>query len=344
MIFRRLSFWLGVAGVLLTIATLWGGSGKQIAPSPMEAPPRNPYSTTVAAAGIIEAVHENVRIAPPVSGLVTKVFVKVADHVEEGSSLFQLDDRELRAQLQTKIDSLPPTAARIAEQEIRLQDLEDQLRRLRSVQDRRAVSEDDLRRKWHEVESAKRSLIRARADLRLAHTQRDEAQAVLNRLTVRAPRAGTILQVNMRAGEYATVNATEPHLLLGDTETLQVRADIDEVNAPLVVPGSAAVAYLKGRTDEAIPLTFGRIEPYIVPKRSLTGDNRERVDTRVLQVIYRFDKPTYPVYVGQQVDVFIERALNSNEDTGASSEAAQVTDDTEEKIKNANPPALQYAE
>ncbi|KPK27530.1 MAG: hypothetical protein AMK69_10445, partial [Nitrospira bacterium SG8_3] len=146
--------------------------------------------------------------------------------------------------------------------------------------------------------------------LHLARTERDEVQALLNRLTVRAPRSATILQVNVRAGEYAMVNAIEPLILLGDTETLQVRADIDEVNAPLVVPGSPAVAYLKGFTDKAIPLTFDRIEPYIVPKRSLTGENRERVDTRVLQVIYRFERPAFSVYVGQQVDVYIERSSN----------------------------------
>jgi hypothetical protein len=108
--------------------------------------------------------------------------------------------------------------------------------------------------------------------------------------------------------------SSDPLILLGDTETLQVRADIDEVNAPLVVQGSPAVAYLKGYTDKAIPLTFDRIEPYIVPKRSLTGDNRERVDTRVLQVIYGFEKPPFPVYVGQQVDVFIERSPNALKD------------------------------
>ncbi len=310
MVFRRLSVWLALAGVLLTIATLWGARDKPAAPPPMEAPPHNPYSSTVAAAGIIEAVNENVRIAPPVSGLVTKVHVTVDDHVEKDDLLFQIDDRELRAQLQTKTDSLPSAAARIAELDIRLRDLRDQLRRLQSVKDQRAVSEDDVQRKWHEVEAAKRGLIRSRADLRLAQTQRDEVQAILDRLTVRAPRAGTILQVNMRAGEYAMVNANEPLILLGDTETLQVRADIDEVNAPLVIPGSAAVAYLKGQTDQSIPLTFDRIEPYIVPKRSLTGDNKERVDTRVLQVIYKFDKPNFPIYVGQQVDVFIEREGN----------------------------------
>ncbi|MCA9470616.1 MAG: efflux RND transporter periplasmic adaptor subunit [Nitrospirales bacterium] len=313
MILKRLSFWVAIGGVILTVVALWGARAISPAPPPLEAPPRNPYAATVAASGIIEAVNENVRIAPPVSGLVTKVYVEVGDHVSRGKPLFQLDDRALRAGLRTRQDSLPSVLARIEEEKIRLKDLQDQLGRLQAVEDRRAVSQDDLQKKWHEVERAKRALIRAKADFHLAKTQRDEAKILLERLTVRAPRSGTILQVNIRAGEYAIVGAQDPYILLGDTERLQVRADIDEVNAPLVRPQSPAVAYLKGSTTRSIPLEFTRIEPYIVPKRSLTGDNRERVDTRVLQVIYRFHKPEFPVYVGQQVDVFIERGQVSKD-------------------------------
>jgi hypothetical protein len=44
----------------------------------------------------------------------------------------------------------------------------------------------------------------------------------------------------------------------------------------------------------------------VVPKKSLTGDSNERVDTRVLQALYRFDRKELPIYVGQQMDVFIE--------------------------------------
>ena len=44
----------------------------------------------------------------------------------------------------------------------------------------------------------------------------------------------------------------------------------------------------------------------MLPKKSLTGDSAERVDTRVLQVLYSFDPKSLPVYVGQQMDVFIE--------------------------------------
>jgi HlyD family secretion protein len=53
-------------------------------------------------------------------------------------------------------------------------------------------------------------------------------------------------------------------------------------------------------------LKFVRIEPYVIPKKSLTGDNTERVDTRVLQVIYAVDGGNKRLFVGQQVDVFID--------------------------------------
>jgi HlyD family secretion protein len=45
-----------------------------------------------------------------------------------------------------------------------------------------------------------------------------------------------------------------------------------------------------------------------VPKKSLTGDNTERVDTRVLQVIYALETKNRPIYVGQQMDVFVDAA------------------------------------
>jgi hypothetical protein len=49
-----------------------------------------------------------------------------------------------------------------------------------------------------------------------------------------------------------------------------------------------------------------RFEPYVVPKKSLTGDSTERVDTRVLQIIFGFTRGELPIFVGQQMDVFID--------------------------------------
>ena len=310
-ILKRMSVWLAVAGLGFAGWVLMGANRKDPMPQPISEPPRSSYQHTVAASGIIEAVNENVRIAPPVAGLTTKVFVKVGDQVAEEAPLFKLDDRELRAQLLTREAAILPLQAQIEEQKYKVGDLETQLHRLQSVHDERAVSEDDLKRTWYALEMAKRGVQRLQATLKQAIAQREEVTILLNRLTVRAPRRGTILQVNIRAGEYATLGATDPLMLLGETERLQIRADIDEVNAPLVVPQAGGTASIKSLADRKIPLTFVRIEPYVVPKKSLTGENTERVDTRVLQVIYRFERPSFPVYAGQQVDVFIERQPSS---------------------------------
>ena len=115
--------------------------------------------------------------------------------------------------------------------------------------------------------------------------------------------------MDLRAGEYASVPPSDlnnPSLLLGETRQLQLRADVDEDSASRVTAGAPAVAFIKGMRSDPIPLRFVRIEPYVTTKKSLTGDSTERVDTRVLQVIYQFDHSNTPVYVGQQMDVFIE--------------------------------------
>jgi hypothetical protein len=90
---------------------------------------------------------------------------------------------------------------------------------------------------------------------------------------------------------------------------LHIRVDIDENDGWRFKPGARGVAYLRGNKDLKADLAFVRVEPYVTPKASLTGSSTERVDTRVLQVIYRFDPTRLPAYVGQQVDVFIEAPL-----------------------------------
>ena len=59
-------------------------------------------------------------------------------------------------------------------------------------------------------------------------------------------------------------------------------------------------------TGHEVRLRFVRVEPLVIPKKALTGENTERVDTRVLQAIYAIDRADHPIYVGQQLDVFID--------------------------------------
>ena len=94
-----------------------------------------------------------------------------------------------------------------------------------------------------------------------------------------------------------------------------MRVDIDEYDIPRFVPDAPARATLKGQPDEFVPAAVRAVEPYVVPKKSLTGDNTERVDTRVLQVIYAIDTQGKRLFVGQQLDVFIDASQSSGAPT-----------------------------
>jgi RND family efflux transporter MFP subunit len=298
MLLKKTTFYLAIAGIGATSVMAYRMSATPPITAPPVEPSPKPYGVSVAASGIIEALSENVAVGVPEAGLVTKVHVKVWESVQEGQPLFTLDDRESRAQLAVN-------EANAAVAQATLRRLEDQLARFKSVNDPRAVSQDEVRTKENDVAVA-------RAQLEASRAQVSQNKVCLERLTVMAPRAGTILQVNIRRGEFASATPKEPAIILGDLDRLQVRADVDEQNAPRLQAGQTATAYLKGDTTQPIKLSFVRIEPYVVPKVSLTGGSTERVDTRVLQVIYSFERPKdRPVYVGQQVDLFVKSEIPS---------------------------------
>jgi multidrug resistance efflux pump len=151
----------------------------------------------------------------------------------------------------------------------------------------------------YDVMIAKQQVEQARAEVERIETE-------LSRLEVRAPRDGEVLQVNVRPGEYAGTPPGQALLMLGSTDSLHVRVDIDEQDIGRYQMGVPGVAMPRGFPDLKYELRFKRVEPFVVPKRSLTGDNTERVDTRVLQVIYEIVRNEPPLFVGQQVDVFFK--------------------------------------
>ncbi len=150
---------------------------------------------------------------------------------------------------------------------------------------------------------------KARAAVTEAQSNVARIQENIDRLTVRAPLAATVLRVNLRVGEYAMAVApaadTAP-MVLGVIDPLHVRANIDEFDAQRFKPGSPAEAFTKGGKRKRFELQFVRVDPFVIPKRSLTNSQREMVDTRVLEIIYRVKDSSSNLYVGQQLDVFIE--------------------------------------
>jgi HlyD family secretion protein len=307
-LFKKFSLYLAVAGIAATVVLVMRGRQTLPKPAPLAQPSRSPYPESVAATGIVEARRENVKIAVPKAGLIKKILVQTGVSVKAGDVLLLLDDREARAQVASAKAQILASEAGLQAERVNLADLTDQFQRVSKLEKARVATEDERLRKSYAVNGSQARLEKLGADVNFARAQLDTAQVSLDLLAIRAPRDGTVLQVNVREGEYAGLTPSEPLMLLGEeARRMQIRADVDEENAPLVLPGRPAVAYLKGYSSDPLPLRFVRIEPYVIPKKSLTGDDTERVDTRVLQIIYELDRPVIPLYVGQQMDVFIER-------------------------------------
>lgn len=343
---------LAVAGTVLAIQTVRSDNAPVKPAMPVAEPARSPFPHFVAGAGIVEASTQNIAIGTALSGVVWTVPVQVGDRVKKGDVLFTIDDRAAKAEVAARkaqvmiaeqtlsklenmprAEEVPPAEAKVREAEVALNDAKTQYELWDGVTDKRAVATDNLNQKRYAMASAEARLAEAKADLTLlkagawkpdvevaraevesARAQLQAAQTDLDRLTVRAPMDVTVLQVNVRVGEFAQAGSlSTPLMLVGDLDTLHVRTDVDENDAWRIKAGAKARGTLRGNAEIGFDMQFVRIEPYVVPKRSLTGDSVERVDTRVLQVIYAFKPGDSPVYAGQQVDVYVEAAARSVE-------------------------------
>lgn len=307
MINRYLIPFLALIGIIGGISFALRSAREDHVTLPVAAPASSPYGNFIAGAGIVEANSENIAIGTPVGGVVSHIFVKVGDQVTEDAPLFELDGRELKAELALAENKLTVAEASVAEAEATLKDLNNQLEIAEELANRAAGSRFDRDRRKYAVSVGTAKLASSKAQVQAARAEVARSKTQLERLTVRAPITGEILKVNLRLGEFApTGDLRDPLILMGNTDPLHVRVDIDENDAWRFKPDTKAQAALRGNPDMKSDLAFVRTEPYVTPKRSLTGDSTERVDTRVLQVIYSFPKSALPAHVGQLVDVFIE--------------------------------------
>ena len=299
-------------------------------PPPIE-PVRNPFPNTVAGAGMVEPQTENITMGSPLAGVVVEVTGKVGMKVNPGDPLFRLDDRQLQAELRVRqamledarvrsrsckrcrgTEELPPAEARVRETKADYENMQEQMARGEKLFEKRAMAEEEYTNRRQMMAQARERYNKAVADFDLlkagawendkavakAAVARVEAQIKqtetdLDRLMVRALVEADVLQVNVRPGEF--VGAPPASAGPGRARQRQAIARPGRhrrIRHPPLPHGLSRRAMLKGQPQTSFPLKFVRVEPYVVPKKSLTGDNTERVDTRVLQVIYAIDAGT----------------------------------------------------
>jgi RND family efflux transporter MFP subunit len=281
---------LAVAGLVATVAAVKKMEFRTLdVPIPVSPAP-SPFESRIAATGLVEPLGGVTYVDAADAGVVGRVLVAEGDRVKAGDTLWELDHARAEAEYGLARAELSVAEAQFVDEQARL----------------KALMESGAADIVPQVERVAReqSAKVAGARVQRAAAQVDAALAQLHRETVRSPIDGTVLFVDVRTGEYAPPGGRR--MAIGSIDPMQVRVDIDEVEFARFAQGGKAQASLRGVPGSSLPLRFLRVVPLVQPKRTLTGEAAERIDTRVVQVIYELGKGTHTVQPGQVVDVYIE--------------------------------------
>ncbi|MEZ4400303.1 MAG: efflux RND transporter periplasmic adaptor subunit [Kofleriaceae bacterium] len=299
---------------------------------------------TVAGNGVVEPAQPETRVGAPRPGRIARVVAVEGTTVAAGDVLVEFDQGAERAALAAaaaEVDGAQATLARAIRgsrsgdmqaaqadadsAKARAELSQGAAERLAQAGTTGAATADEVDRARRQAEidqaaaraaDARRAVVvggsrrediqLARAQLAAATARRDQAQAVLDQLTVRAPIAGEVLQVKYRAGEYYQPGG-EPLVVLGDTRTLRVRMDVDERDLAKVAVGAPATMRVSALPDRDFTGKVVELGRRMGRKNVRTDDPIERNDTKILEVVIEVDAGDGLV-VGQRAVCYVGAA------------------------------------
>lgn len=296
-----------------------------------------------AAPGRIEPRTGQVRVGAQLLGRIAEVLVKLNDVVEDGEMLIRLDDEEARARLQAaeteaasrkrERDAQPMDAGRedlrkaednvfAAERGITNArfELEYELlakrtgsgsdERVKSARDRVKVAKDKL-----QTERGAYATAQAKADvpapsrlesaLQAARSDVAVAEALLEKTRIRAPVAGTVLQLPAKAGEMVAPSPEQALVVIGDMSVVRLKAEVDEFDVAKIKVGGKVTVKSNAYPEREFTGTVTELAPTLAsPKFALRGARRP-TDVEVLEVTIELDG-SVPLLPGMRADAFFK--------------------------------------
>ncbi len=253
-----------------------------------------PFDAFIAATGIVEPASKKIIIGANVSGLVTQVYVNDGDKVKKGDALFCLDDTLLKHKIAMLKAQREAALAKIQAAQDQFQLLQE----FKKVSPKMVTSQ--------KFTTSKDTLKITQASLQALDQKIEISQKELAFYTIQAPIDGIVLRSDLTKGAYFNKNSINPLLILG-SQKYTIKVSINEYDIVKFRPDTPAVAFVRGHPTLKTSLQYLYTIPYVKPKTSLTGSATERTDTRVLQVVYAIEaNEKFPLYVGEQLDVFIK--------------------------------------
>ncbi|MEO8698740.1 MAG: efflux RND transporter periplasmic adaptor subunit [Kofleriaceae bacterium] len=298
------------------------------------------------APGRIEPTRDAVKLGFEAPGRIVEILVDEGDPVKAGQVLARLDDRLSRARVGAAEAQLAQAKARylLARRGPRSEDLaaaraeadaaaaaashrvseqhrSEQLGKVGAVADAVVDADDAAARvaaaQANAATARYQSLSRgtrteqveeAAASIALAQAELDAAKVALDQMTLRAPTDGVILRRTAEVGALVTLMTPAPVVSLADLRRLEIRAEIDEADVAAISVGQAAYATAEAFGDRKFPVRIVRVTNELGRKTVRDDDPRARVDTRVLEVIARFEgAPTDALPLGLRMSVHVAK-------------------------------------
>ncbi|MCW5553926.1 MAG: efflux RND transporter periplasmic adaptor subunit [Verrucomicrobiae bacterium] len=322
---------LAVAVVIVAIAAWvaiqWALGARTNSPASLAGTLATNSPSFLVCVGRVEPVDGEVDVSAQMAGTLVSVSVKEGERVEAGALLATVDARREKAQLELAEARLARVRAGFGAEEIaataaqrdalaaELVFAESELARARKLKTERVLSDDVLEARQQRVDSLKKQVVSLQKQLEamqrgplpeevaVARAEVAVARANHELHEVRAPFAGTILQLHRRAGDQVLLNYPTPILRMADTERLQVRVEVHEADVYRIRVGAEGSFTALGAPGETGRLRVRMILPAFGPKRLFDPDTSARIDTRTLQVLCEIVQAQQPTYSGQRVSV-----------------------------------------
>ena len=335
---------IAVAGVFTAIAAIvpvkpaiWGRSD--------DAPKENRWQAV--APGRVESCSGQIKVATAVIGVVDRVLVKTNDKVFAGEPLIHLADDELRARLaaaETQVAmrerarderSATGSAKTQRKAEDAVADAERALYDARSVVDRAAAGLRTSGGRDADLTAARVALTRAQNELSvrqqelrnvdddaplptspegqlsIARSEYAVARSALDKMTIRAPIGGTVLQVNVRVGELVSPSSPQPPLQLADLSALCVRAELDERDLGSIKVKQAVTVRAAAFPAREFEGNVSSIAPLVEPGRLDPPGSRNQADVDVVRVMVGLEDPG-ELTIGMKADVYFRSEQTSD--------------------------------
>jgi HlyD family secretion protein len=296
------------------------------------------------APGRVEPSGGEVRIGAQAGGRITEVLVALNDKVDAGEMLIRLDDGDLIARVHAATAELAirrkdrdgnESTGRLAQDRRTAEDnvasAERQLVITREEYDRQAKAQRsggataaDVDKARDAVAKAQERLDTSRLALRkalsvdnlpaptrqeaavtAARAELSLAEAALERTRIRAPFAGTALQISAKVGEMATPSPENVLVTLGNTASMQVKAELEERDVGKVRVGQLAVVRSDAFPGKDFEGKVSSMAQALAPSRLGQRGPRKPTDVDVLEIVIDLNGQT-PLLPGMRVDVFLK--------------------------------------